>query len=75
VDRGAILKLLQDICAMSGQFPAQYKIDGVEFDRRHGRIGCGGEAAIYRGRYNGKLIAVREISSDNLSQKEVRSVS
>jgi serine/threonine protein kinase len=56
----------------SNKLPAQYKIDGVQFNPRD-RIATGGEAIIYRGTHDGKPVAVREIFDSEVSREEILS--
>ncbi|KAF8301046.1 kinase-like protein [Clavulina sp. PMI_390] len=51
------LRLLQDICSLSGVLPESYWITGVSKGKP---IGGGAEATIYRGKYRGGPVVVRE---------------
>lgn len=51
------LKLLQDICGTTLQFPESYWIDDVTRERR---IGAGAEATIYKGTCQGRAVVIRE---------------
>jgi hypothetical protein len=55
--RRSIIRLIQDVCSTSGVLPSQYRLYGVRIERR---INSGGEAVIYRGIFEGKVVAIRE---------------
>lgn len=54
------LRLLQELCYLSGRLPSSYELQGITFDRKH-VIGRGGEAIVYRGQMNKQKVAVREV--------------
>lgn len=54
------LRLLQDLCSISGQLPSSFELKGVTINPRD-VIGRGGEAVVYSGHWNGQKIAVREV--------------
>jgi hypothetical protein len=56
----AALRLLQDLCSSSGEIPSLYRLENVTFDRGD-VIGRGAEASVYRGKFGGQEVAVREI--------------
>lgn len=56
-----MLRLLQDICSLSGEVPSNYWLQGITVNwRRH--IARGGEATLYRGRRGDQKVVVREVS-------------
>ena len=57
----ATLKLLQDLCSISGEIPSSYYLKNVTVDRRD-MVGRGGEAIIYGGDFNGRRIVVRQVA-------------
>jgi hypothetical protein len=69
VNRGAILKLLQDVCSTPKKLPTQWKIDSVDINWRT-PMKMGGEAAIYTGRHNGASVVVRKVLPDKNSSQE-----
>lgn len=54
------LKLLQDLCSISGEVPACLYLKDVTVNR-HDAVGRGGEALIYGGDFNGQKIVAREM--------------
>jgi hypothetical protein len=56
----ASLKLLQDLCSISGEIPSSFYLKDVTVDRNE-QFGGGGEALVYGGRFNGQRVVVREI--------------
>ena len=54
------LRLLQDLCMLSGELPSSMWLDRVVFDRGD-LIGRGGEVHVYTGKFNGQTIVVREV--------------
>ena len=56
----ASLKLLQDLCSISGEIPSSFYLKDVSVDRDE-QIGRGGEALVYGGYLNGQRVVVREV--------------
>ena len=54
------LKLLQDLCSISGELPSSYYLKNVTV--RCDMVGKGGEAVIYGGDFNGRRIVVRQVA-------------
>jgi len=55
-----MLRLLQDICSVSGELPSKCFLHGIEVKWRPA-IARGGEATIYRGTMGTRAVVVREI--------------
>jgi len=55
-----VLKLLQDLCSISGEVPACLYLKDVTVDRLD-VVGRGGEALIYGGDFDGRRIVAREM--------------
>ena len=73
MDRSAILRLLQDVCVMSNNFPAQYKIDGIQL-RQRDRMTAGKGALTPHGTHNGYPVVVQEIvARSGVSRREIYS--
>lgn len=60
IEYATTLKLLQDLCFVSGELPSSYMLKDVSFDRGN-VIGKGGEATIYSGFMNNQSVVVREV--------------
>jgi len=56
----ASLKLLQDLCSISGEIPSSFYLKDVNVNRNE-QIGKGGEALVYSGHFNGQSVAVRQV--------------
>jgi hypothetical protein len=54
------LRLLQDLCSVSGELPSSFWLDHINVDRHH-IVGRGGEACVFAGSFRGQRIAVREV--------------
>ncbi|KAF8309928.1 kinase-like protein [Clavulina sp. PMI_390] len=68
------LRLLQDICSLSGVIPKPYWMTGVS---KRGLIGGGAEANIYQGKHNRGPVVIREfrvMGNDGWTGDEVRSI-
>lgn len=60
MDRANSMRLLRDLCSISGQPPSSFELHDVTFDRRD-VVGQGGEATVYRGVMNSQPVVVREV--------------
>lgn len=65
--RSEKLKLLQDICSLSGQFPETYWLTDVT---KGNLISRGGEATVYKGGQNDRTVVVRQLHTISLGEEE-----
>jgi hypothetical protein len=61
------LKLLEDICSDSKQFPKSYWLDNVS---QGGLISIGGEASVHKGAYRGCGVVIRKLHCVTQSTSE-----
>lgn len=65
--RSEKLKLLQDICSLSGQFPETYWLTDVT---KGNLISRGGEASVYKGGQGDRTVVVRQLHTISLGEDE-----
>jgi len=65
--RSEKLKLLQDMCSLSGQFPETYWLTDVT---KGNLISRGGEATVYKGGQNDRPVVVRQLHTISLGEEE-----
>jgi serine/threonine protein kinase len=60
VEYAPALRLLQDLCSISGELPSCFRLSDVTFNRGD-LVGRGGEASVYAGCLNSQKVVVREV--------------
>lgn len=70
-DHANAMKLLQDLCLISGRPPSSFVLHDVTFDRRH-VVGQGGQVTVWEGRMKNQQVVVREVVRSDSDWKSIK---